>query len=98
MKHYRTPAEQRAKMVAYYWQNRERLLEYQRKCRQDQKERDKKVFATPQEFYEDWCLSLIEKLETKKLPRWIEVGIIHMIMQINDKLNEMEQYEQTRKA
>lgn len=89
-KDYRTSAEQRAKMVAYYWQNRERLLEYQRKYKEEQKERDEKVFATPQEFYEDWCLSLIKKLETKKLPRWIEVGIIHMIMQINDRLNELE--------
>lgn len=90
MKDYRTPEKIREANLQYYYNNRQRLLEYQRKYREEQKERDEKVFATPQEFYEDWCLSLIKKLETKKLPRWIEVGIIHMIMQINDRLNELE--------
>lgn len=89
MKDYKTPEKIREANLAYYYKNKERLLEYQRKYREEQKARDEKVFETPQEFYEDWCLSLIKKLETKKLPRWIEVGIIHMIMQINDRLNEL---------
>lgn len=88
-KDYKTPEKIREANLAYYYKNKERLLEYQRKYREEQKARDEKVFETPQEFYEDWCLSLIKKLETKKLPRWIEVGIIHMIMQINDRLNEL---------
>lgn len=87
-KDYRTSAEQRAKMVAYYWQNRERLLEYQRKYKEEQKARDEKVFATPQEFYEDWQEYILKKLKTK-LPDWIRVGLEHQWLQNKQRLYEL---------
>lgn len=87
-KDYRTSAEQRAKMVAYYWQNRERLLEYQRKYKEEQKARDEKVFATPQEFYEDWQEYILKKLKTK-LPNWIKVGLEHQWLQNQQRLYEL---------
>ena len=87
-KDYKTPAEQRAKMVAYYWQNRERLLEYQRKYKEEQKARDEKVFATPQEFYEDWQEYILKKLKTK-LPKWIKVGMEHQWLQNQQRLYEL---------
>lgn len=41
-------------------------------------------------MYQDWSLSLIEKLENEKHPKWIKRGILHMIMQLDDRINEME--------
>ena len=89
-KNYRTSAEQRAKMVAYYWQNRERLLEYQRRYKEEQKARDEKVFATPQEFYEDWQEYILKRLNSpKKLPKWIKIGMELQWLRNQQTLNEL---------
>ena len=94
---YKSSQEQRERMLSYYYKNRERILEYQRQQREREKHK-LKHYPNLIEMYQDWSLSLIEKLETKKLPSWIRVGIIRMIMQLNDRLNELEQYEPIRKT
>lgn len=88
MKDYRTPEKIREANLAYYYKNKERLLEYQRKYREEQKQRDEKVFATPQEFYEDWQEYILKKLKTK-LPDWIRVGLEHQWLQNKQRLYEL---------
>ena len=90
MREYKTPAEQRTKMLQYYHKNRERILEYKRQQREKEQQHKLKQYSNLIEMYQDWSLSLIEKLENEKHPKWIQRGILHMIMQLDDRLNEME--------
>ena len=90
MREYKTPAEQRARMTAYYYKNKERILEYKRQQREKELQHKSKHYPNLIEMYQDWSLSLIEKLQTKKHPKWIQRGILHMIMQLDDRINEME--------
>ena len=91
-KDYRTSAEQRAKMVAYYWQNRERLLEYQRKYKEEQKARDEKVFETYEDMIADWNEYILKRLNSpKKLPKWIRRGMeLQYLLNLN-KINMNKQ-------
>lgn len=89
---YKTTAKQRAKMLQHYYDNRERLLEYQRKYRQEQKERqaNEKHFDTPQEFYQDWNEYILKRLNSpKKLPKWIKVGLELQWLRNQQTLNEL---------
>ena len=91
MKEYKTPAEQRTKMLQYYHKNRERILEYKRQQREKELQHKHKHHSNIEEFYESWNLELIQNLQTKKIPLWIRKGMILQIQQNNDRINQLEQ-------
>ena len=95
MKEYKTAYEHRERMKAYYHANKERILEYKRQQREKELQHKSKHYPNLIEMYSDWSLSLIEKLENEKHPKWIRRGILHMIMQLDDRLNELEQHGKT---
>ena len=95
MKEYKTAYEHRERMKAYYHANKERILEYKRQQREKELQHKSKHYPNLIEMYQDWSLSLIEKLENEKHPKWIRRGILHMIMQLDDRLNELEQHGKT---
>lgn len=93
-KNYKTSEEQRAKMLAYYYKNRERLLEYQRQIRL--KQQQSVQHETLLSMYYDWQEYILKKLKTK-LPKWIRVGLEHQWLNNQNKIRELNQYEQRRK-
>ena len=95
MKEYKTAYEHRERMKAYYHANKERILEYKRQQREKELQHKSKHYPNLIEMYQDRSLSLIEKLENEKHPKWIRRGILHMIMQLDDRLNELEQHGKT---
>lgn len=94
-KNYKTSEEQRAKMLAYYYKNRERLLEYQRQIRLKQQQQSVQ-HETLLSMYYDWQEYILKKLKTK-LPKWIRVGLEHQWLNNQNKIRELNQYEQRRK-
>lgn len=92
MKDYRTPEKIREANLAYYYKNKERLLEYQRQYRQQQKERDEKVFETYEDMIKDWNEYILKRLNSpKKLPKWIRRGMeLQYLLNLN-KINMNKQ-------
>ena len=106
MKNYKTTEEQRERMLSYYYSHREQILEEKRKQRtkeRQHKKEEKQRLKQHQynsrliEMYESWNLYLIERLQTKKIPKWIQRGMILQIMQNNDRINQYEQNSSTRR-
>lgn len=92
MKEYKTNEAQREKMLHYYYQNRERLLEYQRQQRLKEKQKQSKHYDNLIEMYEDWNLYILERLQSqKKLPKWIRRAMVLQVIQNNNRLNQLEQ-------
>ena len=91
MKDYKTPAEQRARMNAYYYQHRQQILERQKQQREKEQQHKLKQYSNLIEMYESWNLELIQNLQTKKIPLWIRKGMILQIQQNNDRINQLEQ-------
>lgn len=108
MKEHKTSEEQRERMLLYYYSHREQILEQKRKERakerqhkQEEKQRLKQHQYNSRliQMYESWNLYILERLQSpKKLPNWMKHFMTLQVMQNNDRINEMEQYEQTRKA
>lgn len=92
MKDYKTPEKIREANLAYYYKNKERLLEYQRKYREEQKARDEKVFETYEDMIADWNEYILKRLNSpKKLPKWIRRGMeIQYLLNLN-KINMNKQ-------
>lgn len=92
MKNYKTPAEQRAKMTAYYYKNRERILEYQRQQRLKEKQKQKTQYSNTIEMYKAWNDYILQRLESsKKLPKWIRRGMELQWLRNKQMLNQYEQ-------
>lgn len=106
MKEHKTSEEQRERMLSYYYSHREEILEQKRKERvkerqhkQEQMERIKrhKYNSRLIQMYESWNLYILERLETNKIPKWVQRGMILQIQHNNDMINLLEenQYEQS---
>ena len=105
MKEHKTTEEQRERMLSYYYSHREQILEQKRKERakerqhkKEQREREKQDEQTKeyQRILETWNLELIEKLQSpKKLPNWMRRMMILQILHNNDRINLIENYEQS---
>jgi hypothetical protein len=92
MKNYKTPAEQRAKMTAYYYKNRERILEYQLQQREKEQQHKLKQYSNLIEMYESWNYYILERLQSpKKLPKWIRRGMELQWLRNKQILNQYEQ-------
>ena len=91
-KNYKTPAEQRAKMTAYYYKNRERILEYQRQQREIEKQKQKTQYSNTIEMYKAWNDYILERLQSpKKLKAWIRRGMELQWLRNKQMLNQYEQ-------
>lgn len=101
MKSYKTTEEQRERMLSYYYSHRQQILEEKRKQRakerQHKKEEQQRLKqhqynSRLTQMYESWNLYILERLESpKKLPNWIQRGMILQIMQNNNTLNQLEE-------
>lgn len=93
-KNYKTPAEQRAKMTAYYYKNRERILEYQRQQREKQKQ--KTQYSNTIEMYKAWNDYILQRLHSPtKLKAWIRRGMELQWLRNKQILNQYEQNGKT---
>lgn len=84
---YKCSEEQREKMRNYYWTHRQQILQKQRQ----QYVHKNKKHDNLEEFYEDWNLYILERLQSpKKLPNWMRKMMINQVIQNNNRINEME--------
>lgn len=91
-KSYKTPEIQREKMLKYYYQNRERILEYQRQQREKEKQKQKTQYSNIVEMYKAWNDYILERLQSpKKLPKWIRRGMELQWLRNKQMLNQYEQ-------
>ena len=93
---YKSSEKQRQITKDYYWSHREEILQKQRELN---KHSNPKKHNTLEEFYESWNLYILERLQSpKKLPNWMRRMMILQVIHNNNRLNEMEQYEQSRQT
>ena len=85
--------ERRAESRAYYWKNRDIILEKARKeadeCKKRRAEQKKKK-TTSLQFYTEWQKQLQERLKDDDLDDWLRTALKLLSEQINsiiDKLN-----------
>ena len=85
--------ERKAESRAYYWKNRDIILEKARKeadeCKKRRAEQKKKK-TTSLQFYTEWEKQLQERLKTGDLDDWLRTALKLLSEQINsiiDKLN-----------
>jgi hypothetical protein len=91
MKNYKTPEIQREKMLKYYYQNRERILEYQRQQR-EKEQKQKTQYSNLIEMYKAWNDYILERLQSpKKLKAWIRRGMELQWLRNKQMLNQYEQ-------
>ena len=91
MKDYKTPAEQRAKMTAYYYKNRERILEYQRQQREKELQNKSKRYSNLIEMYQDWNLYIEQRLQSqKRLSKWIRRSMELQYLRNEETINRLK--------
>jgi hypothetical protein len=85
--------ERKAESRAYYWKNRDIILEKARKeadeCKKRRAEQKKKK-TTSLQFYTEWQKQLLERLKAGDLDDWLVTALKLLSDQINsiiDKLN-----------
>lgn len=90
---YKSSEKQRQITKDYYWSHREEILQKQRELN---KHSNPKKHNTLQDMYYDWNLYILERLESpKKLPNWMKHFMILQVIQNNDRINQLEQNEQS---
>lgn len=91
MREYKTPAEQRAKMTAYYHANRERILEYQRQQREKELQNKSKRYSNLIEMYQDWNLYIEQRLQSqKRLSKWIRRSMELQYLRNEETINRLK--------
>lgn len=91
-KNYKSTEEQRQIAKEYYWAHREEILEKQRALNKHSNAKHNTLI----EFYQDWNLYIIERLQSpKRLPKWIKHFMILQIQRNNDRINQLEQNGKT---
>ena len=91
-KNYKTSEIQREKMLKYYYQHRQQILERQKQQREKEQQHKLKQYSNLIEMYESWNDYILERLQSpKKLPKWIRRGMELQWLRNKQILNQYEQ-------
>lgn len=83
----------------YYYNNREKQLEYQKAygARMREEARNRKKYDSKIELFEDWNIDIIKKLEDEELDNVIRTILLKQIETNNDFLNNLTNGAQEQK-